>query len=513
MRNALGREIPRTVAGYGPVTPFAGAFAHSFEGFKASVPVRSVRPGQRKVLASLEEAFKAAGVRDSMTLSFHHHLRNGDFVLNMVLATAAHLGLKDLTVAMSSIFPVHAPLVEHMRQGTVTGLDTNYMAGPVAKAVSSGLLARPVVLRTHGGRARAIETGQLPIDVAFIAAPAADDYGNLNGVAGPTACGPLGYAFPDAEFARVVVAVTDNLQPYPLVPVSIPQTRVDYVVAVDRIGDPEGIAFGTTQMTRNPLDHMIAKTTAQVIQASGLLTDGFSFQTGAGGASLASAHYVRQMMRGQNVTGGFALGGITSYMVAMLEEGLFKSIIDVQSFDLEAVRSLARNKNHLEAGASLYANPFTCGCAVNRLDAVVLGATEIDLGFNVNVVTGSDGVIMGGSGGHADAAAGAKLTIIVAKLARKRLPIILENVLTATTPGETVDVLVTERGLAVNPGRPDLLGALTRAGLDVKSIEELRGLALSLTGVPEEIPQGEKTVALVEYRDGTAIDTVRQTTA
>ncbi len=510
MRNALGRVIPESAAGYGPITPFAGAFAAKPDGVRRNGPVKAVGSGRSKVLASLEAAFKAAGLRDGMTLSFHHHLRNGDFVLNMVLATAAHLGLRDLTIAMSSLHPVHAPLVDRMRDGTVSGLHTNYIVGPVAGAVSAGILAKPVVMRTHGGRARAIETGQLTIDVAFIAAPAADDYGNLSGVDGPSACGPLGYAAADAEFADVVVAVTDCLRPYPLFPISIPQTRVDYVVVVDSIGDPRGIASGTTRMTNNPTDHKIAHATARVIRASGLLKDGFSFQTGAGGASLASAHYVRRFMREGGIVGSFALGGITNYMVEMLHEGLFKALIDVQCFDLEAVRSLACDKNHIEVGASFYANPFTRGCVVNRLDAVVLGATEIDLDFNVNVVTGSNGVIMGGSGGHADAAAGAALTIVAAKLMRKRLPIVVERVLTATTPGETVDVLVTERGLAVNPRRPDLAERLRAARLPVKRIEELHEAALDLTDPPDPVPLGDKTVALVEYRDGTMIDVVRQ---
>ncbi len=332
------------------------------------------------------------------------------------------------------------------------------MSGPVARAVSAGLCGRPVILRTHGGRARAIECGQLKIDVAFIAAPAADDYGNINGVSGPAACGSLGYAFPDAEYADVVVAVTDHLVEYPLAPISIPQTRVDYVVKVDKVGDPEGIVSGTTRITEDPAQLELRDMAARVIQAAGLIKDGFSFQTGAGGASLATAHFVRRMMEQTGVTGSFILGGITGYMVEMLEQGLFRKIMDVQGFDLEAVRSIATNPNHVEVGSSFYANPFNAGCAVNRLDCVILGATEIDTDFNVNVVTGSDGIIMGGSGGHSDTAAGAKLTIIVANLVRGRWPIIRDRVLTATTPGETVDVLVTDQGVAVNPRRSDLTG-------------------------------------------------------
>jgi citrate lyase subunit alpha / citrate CoA-transferase len=445
-----------------------------------------------------------------MTLSFHHHFRNGDGVVNMVLATAARLGVKGLKLALSAVFPVHAPLIDLATAHVVTGLDTNYMAGPVAQAVSAGLFDRPVILRTHGGRARAIECGQLPIDVAFIAAPAADDYGNCNGVAGPAACGSLGYAFPDAEYAGVVVAVTDHLVEYPLTPVSIPQTRVDYVLRVDTIGDPAGIVSGTTRITSDPVQLEIAGMAARVIEAAGLNRDGLSFQTGAGGASLATAHFIRRKMEQARVTGSFCLGGITGYMVEMLERGLFRKILDVQGFDLDAVRSIATNPNHIEVGAGFYANPFNAGCAVNRLSCVILGATEIDTDFNVNVVTGSDGIIMGGSGGHSDAAAGASLTVVVANLVRGRLPILRDRVLTATTPGETVDVLVTEHGVAVNPHRKDLVDRLKEAGLPIREIHDLKKHAEGLAGTPEPGRLGNKIVAAVEYRDGTLIDVVRQ---
>lgn len=510
LKNAIGRELPEYIEGYGKVRPFAGAFATMPDMVRQAPKVKRILPGEQKLVADLETVFKRIPITDGMTLSFHHHLRNGDGVVNMVLAVAAKLGIKDLTVALSSVFPVHAPIVEHVKNGVVTGLDTNYMSGPVAQAVSRGEFPRPVILRTHGGRARAIECGQLKIDVAFIAAPAADDYGNLNGVEGPAACGSLGYAIPDAEYAEHVVAITDNLMPYPLSPISIPQTRVDYVVKVDCIGDPKGIVSGTTKITRDPVGLKIAETTAKVIKAAGLIKDGFSFQTGAGGASLAAAYYVRQMMEEANVTGSFALGGITGYMVEMLERGLFKKLIDVQGFDLEAVRSIAANPNHLEVSAGFYASAFNQGAAVNKLDAVVLGATEIDTNFNINVVTGSDGVIMGGSGGHSDAAAGAKVTIIVANLLRGRLPIIRDKVLTATTPGETVDVLVTERGVAVNPRRTDLYEQFKAAGLPLKSVEELKELAEQIAGKPEDISTNDKVVAVVEYRDGTVIDVVKQ---
>lgn len=510
MKNAIGRDIPAQIDGYENPVPFAGAFNTAPTMQRQAPTVKTIRPGETKLVDSIETIFKKIPITDGMTLSFHHHFRNGDGVVNMVLETAAKLGLKDLKVALSSVFPVHAPLVEHMKNGVVTALDTNYMSGPVAQAVSRGILKKPVIMRTHGGRARAIECGQLKIDVAFIAAPAADDYGNVNGVQGPAACGSLGYAFPDAEFASNVVAITDHLVEYPLSPVSIPQTRVDYVVKVDKVGDPKGIVSGTTRITKDPVGLKIADSAAKVIKAAGLIKDGFSFQTGAGGASLATAHFVRQMMEEENVSGSFALGGITGYMVEMLEKGLFKKVMDVQGFDLDAIRSIATNPNHLEIGANYYASPFNNGCAVNKLDAVILGATEIDTDFNVNVVTGSDGLIMGGSGGHADAAAGAKVTIVVANLLRGRLPIIVDKVLTATTPGETIDVLVTERGIAVNPRRADLREMLLAAGLPVKEISTLKTEAEKIAGVPDQLVTGDRVVAVVEYRDGTIIDVVRQ---
>ena len=511
MKSAVGRDIPTAAAGYGPVAAFAGAFQTTQPLRRYAPLMKQARPGDDKVLDSLAEAFQRIPVKDGMTLSFHHHFRNGDGVLNQVLAVAASLGRKNLNIMISSIFPVHAPLIDHIRSGVVGGLDTNYISGPVGKALSQGVLANPVIMRTHGGRARAIEAGQAHVDVAFIAAPACDRYGNVSGTMGPAACGSLGYAMPDAEYADHVVAVTDYLVDYPLAPVSIPQTRVDYVVTVEKIGDPKGIVSGTTTITKDPVGLKIAQSAAQVIAASGLLKEGFSFQTGAGGASLAAADYMARIMERRGISGSFAMGGITGYLVNMLDRGLFKRIIDVQDFDLEAVQSLATNPNHLEVSAGYYANPFNSGCVVNMLDTVILGATEIDTDFNVNVTTGSDGIIMGGSGGHSDAAAGAKMTIIVANLLRGRLPILLDKVLTVTTPGETVDVLVTEHGVAVNPRRAELASRLKEAGLPVRDVHDLKTLAEKMAGVPVAPTFDGRIVGLVEYRDGTVIDVVRQT--
>jgi citrate lyase subunit alpha/citrate CoA-transferase len=332
--------------------------------------------------------------------------------------------------------------------------------------------------------------------------------GNINGVEGPSACGSLGYAIPDAMCARKVVAVTDYLAPYPNSPVSIDQTLVDWVVKVDSIGDPAGIVSGTTRVTRDPIGHIIAEYAAEVIQASGLLKEGISFQTGAGGASLAAAFHLKEKMLKGDIKGSFGMGGITGFFVDMLEEGLIEKLIDVQCFDLDAVKSIKNNPDHLEVSASFYANPGVKGCAVDNLDVVVLGATEIDTRFNVNVLTDSNGIIMGGSGGHSDTAAGSKLSIVVANLLRSRLPIVVDKVTTTVTPGNTVDVLVTERGVAVNPRRKELGDRLKDAGLPVMDIEDLKATAEKIAGKPGKVSFTDEVIGIVEYRDGTIIDRV-----
>jgi citrate lyase subunit alpha/citrate CoA-transferase len=346
--------------------------------------------------------------------------------------------------------------------------------------------------------------------VAFIGAPTCDTYGNINGVEGKSACGALGYAVPDAMYGDRVIAITDNLVDFPACPIEISQEYVDFIVKVDSIGDPKGIVSGTTRITKDPVGLNIAKTAAKIIEASGLLKDGFSFQTGAGGTSLAVAAYVKDMMKKKNIKGSFAAGGTTGYIVEMFEEGLFRTLFDVQCFDLQAVESYRNNRAHQAMSASMYGNPHNKGAVVNQLDVMILGATEIDTNYNVNVTTGSNGLIMGGSGGHSDTAAGSKLSIVVTQLVKSRLPIIVDCVTTVTTPGESIDVVVTERGVAVNPLREDQIVKLDAAGIEIMTIEELKNIAEKMTGVPEKIKTEDRIVAVVEYRDGTVIDVVRK---
>ncbi|MCD1625904.1 citrate lyase subunit alpha [Seohaeicola saemankumensis] len=473
------------------------------------LPLRADAGTADKRLPDLAAALAAAGVRDGMTISFHHHLRNGDGVLNAVMQALAGAGIGDLTLAPSSVFAVHAPLVGHIAHGTVSGLHTAYMAGPVAQAVGQGALSRPAVLQTHGGRARDIETGRLRVDVAFVAAAMADRSGNLTGAHGPSAFGPLGYGQVDAARARCVIAVTDCLvDKLPCAP-DIPAAQVDHVVVVERIGEAANIASGTTRITTDPAGLHIAAMAADLIAASGLMQDGMSFQTGAGGTSLAVAARLGHLMAGSGVVAGFVSGGITAPIVALHRAGLARRLWNVQSFDLDAVHSYAHDALHNGMSASLYANPARSDAIVNKLDVMILGATEVGAAFDVNVTTGSDGGIMGGSGGHADAAAGAKLAIVVTPLETRGWPRLVKHLTCRTTPGAHIDAVVTPAGIAINPKRPDLESRARHAGLPVMTLEAMRALCPPRPDKPLHAPDAP-VVAVCEYRDGRVIDLVRQ---
>ena len=461
-----------------------------------------------KVVSSIKEVISLAGLKDGMTVSFHHHLRNGDFVLNMVMEEIAAQGYKDINVNASSLFDVHTPLLEHIQNGVVTGISADYIAAGLGRAISQGIMEKPVQFRTHGGRPSDISLGRTPIDVAFIAAPTADTMGNCSGKYGKSACGSLGYAYADAMYAKKVVVITDNLVPYPMQDFSISEDYVDYVVNVDAIGNPKGIVSGTTQITRDPVGLVMASHAAQVIANSGLLKDGFSFQTGAGGASLAAAKFLKDIRLEKGLQGSFGLGGITGYMVDMLQAGCFRNLMDVQCFDLKAVESIRTDPRHQEISAMHYASPSSRSAVVDSLDVVILGATEIDTDFNVNVHTDSNGYIMGGSGGHSDTAAGAKLSMIIAPMFRARLPIVTDHVTCVSTPGKDIDVLVTQGGIAVNPKNVELTENLKAAGLPIIDIHELKEKTERITGKPRKLPKGDRVVAEVISRYGDLQDQI-----
>lgn len=474
---------------------------------KKDYPKKEAKPS--KVYESIKDLFDKLDLKDGITVSSHHHLRNGDAVLNMMMLELQRRGIKDITLVASSLFPVHKELIPLLEDGTITNIITSYISGDLAKAISKGKLKGKILMQSHGGRARSIIDKNVVIDYAFIAAPSCDPMGNISGVNGEASCGSMGYAIADAIYAKKKIAITDTIVAYPNYPSDITEDYVDYILKVDSIGDKNGIVSGTTKVTKDPVGLKIAKDTLKVMKASGLLKNGFSYQSGAGGISLAVTDFLRDYMIKENIKGSFASGGITGYLTDMLEEGLFSSLYDVQCFDLKAIESIKKNANHLRMSGSEYGNPEVSAVVAN-LDVVILGATEIDLDFNVNVITGADGVLMGGSGGHQDTAAGAKMSIIVSKLFSSRLPVIKNRVDVIATPGTTIDVLVTERGIAVNPLRQDLIEKFKENGLNVMTIQELKAIADNFMGEPKEIKKKDRIIGYSEYRDGSILDEIHE---
>ena len=511
MKNKIGREIPQEILDMG-FEPYHGEGAKDGCEYQKKGPrVRAYeKPFESKLVPSIREAIVKSGLKDGMTISFHHHFRDGDYVVNMVMAEIVALGIKDITIAASSLGSAHDPVADYIEQGIVTGLQTSGIRGRMGEVVSHGKLKTPAILRSHGGRVRAVESGEVHIDVAFIGAPTSDCYGNARGKGGKSDCGVLSYAMVDAKYADKVVVITDTLVDFPNFPPSIEAVDVDYVVVVDEIGNPKKIASAAARMTQDPRDLMMAEMCAKVMAATEYFKDGFSFQTGAGGPSLAANRFLEPMLVEKGYKISWIIGGITSPAVDLLNKGLVGTIVDAQDFDVPSLQSVHNHPRHFEISTSQYCNPANKGAFVNKLDFVILAALEIDTDFNVNVITGSDGVLRGAPGGHPDAAAGAKCTIIVTPLVRGRMATVCEHVVTVTTPGECVDVLVTDYGVAVNPRRADLKAQIEAAGIKTTTIEELQKQAYAIVGTPDPLPFEERVVAIMEARDGSVLDVVRQ---
>ncbi len=480
--NAIGRRVPTMVNGR-EQTPYAGVDGHRPTGCKAGPPIRSNSDyptnGDKRV-PDLETALRLCGLRDGMTISSHHHLRNGDRVALTALQTAARMGAKDLVWFPSASFPCHEPVIDLMKSGAVHHIEGS-MNGPLGDYCSHGHMRGLGVLRSHGGRWQAVQDGEVHIDIAVIAAPTADFFGNADGSHGKSACGSLGFALADSIYADRVIVVTDNLVPFPCVPWQIQGNNVDYVVEVDSIGDPSKIVSGTTQITRSPDRLRISELVARFLRDSGIMRDGFSFQAGAGGIALAFVDYLARMMKAANVKASFVRGGSTKYLVDLLNEGLIGYILDGQTFDLDAVRSIASDPRHVPTSPFTSYNFHGKGNFASMVDAAVLGATEVDVNFNANVVTHSDGRLLHGIGGWQNCLF-AGCTILAVPSFRDRIPVIVDEVTTVTGPGELIDVIATERGIAINPKRQDLLDAVKGKGLPIRPIEEIKAEVEKICG-------------------------------
>ena len=401
MINAVGRDIPDELLTDGKEV-YQGKFHMDGKAFRKAGPttIRHEKPQENKLVKTIREACEQCGAHDGMTVSFHHAFRNGDYVTSLVMKVLIEdMGLKDLTVATTSLGSAQDKLADYIEQGKIIGIQSSGVRGRIGEVISAGKLKTPAVIRSHGGRPRAIETGELHIDISFIAASTADDYGNAKGTGGKHNCGAMGYAVADSHYADHVVVVTDTLVPFPNMPSPISSIDVDAVVVVDEIGDPSKIGTKEARITQDPRNLMMAENCAQVIASTPYFKDGFSFQTGVGGPSLAVNRFLEEYMVERNIKMGFALGGMGGNICDLMDKGLVGKLLDTQDFDMKAIQHLADHPDkHLEISTSEYASAANKGAYVNKLDFVVLAALEVDTDFNVNVLTGSDGVLRGAPG-------------------------------------------------------------------------------------------------------------------
>jgi citrate lyase subunit alpha/citrate CoA-transferase len=511
VENAAGRMVPTEINGK-PAIPYKGVDKHRPSGRKAAPPIATCidypRSGN-KVVKDIKTALEMCGIKDGMTISTHHHFRDGDLVGNQIFDAAAELGVKDLMWFPSASFPCHAPIIKHMENGVVHHIEGS-MNGPLGDYCSQGKMRGMGVLRSHGGRYQAVQDGEVHIDIAVIAAPTADPFGNATGDRGPSACGLLGFALADSQYADRVIVVTDNLVPFPCVPWQIQGNYVDFVVVLDKVGEPEKIVSGTTQITKSPDRLLIAELTAKFVREAGIMKDGFSFQGGAGGTALSFAIYLEEMMREEKIKCRFVRAGSTQYTVKMLEQGLTDYILDGQTFDLEGVRSMRENPNHVNTSPFTSYNFHGKGNFASMVDVVVLGATEVDVDFNANVVTHSDGRLLHGIGGWQNCLY-SKCTILPIPSFRDRIPVLVDRVTTLCGPGELIDVIVTERGIAINPRREDLIDAVKKSDLPIRSIQDIKKEVEQICGgKPAQPKLGDKVVAAIKWVDGTTIDCVKQ---
>ena len=511
VKNAAGRLVPTEVNGQQQI-PFKGIDKYKPTGNKSKPPIRTCidypKDGN-KVVKNLKEALKKAGIKDGMTISTHHHLRNGDVVTNLLFDAIKELGIKNTRWFPSASFPIHSYLIKYLEDGTIHHIEGS-MNGPLGKFTSEGKMKGVGVLRSHGGRYQAVQDGEVHINIAVIASPTADSFGNATGDRGPSACGLLGFALADSEYADRVIVVTDNLIPFPCIPWQIQGNNVDFVVKVDSLGEASKIVSGTTEITKSPDRLLIAEYVAQFLDEAGIMRDGFSFQAGAGGTALAFAIFLKERMKAKNIKARFIRGGSTKYLVQMLEEGLTDYILDGQTFDLDGVRSMRENPNHVNTSPFTSYNFHGKGNFASLVDAAILGATEVDVKFNANVVTHSDGYLLHGIGGWQNCLY-SKCTILAVPSFRDRIPVIVDEVTTLCGPGELIDVVATERGLCINPKRKDLLKAMKSSSIPILDIKDLKKEVNEICSAPAKPKLNKnKIVAVIKWVDGTVLDSVFQ---
>ena len=484
-------------------------------------------PHRRSKVTSLDAVMEL--IHDGDVISYPHYYRTGDTGLQLVVEKLRAANKKGIIIYGNAFFDHVDPwLIQAIRDGIIGGLYGNPYRALGDQIVKGEVLPWVGVGFSHGGRVRKLQTGEVRVKVAFGPVPMADRYGNANGLMGKPEelCGPLGLFAADAEYADYVCLLAGTVSETLVLPASISMELVDFVVPVPSAGQNSGIGSGTLDIAKakaNPFNARIADNVTGVMKAAGVIKDNFAFQVGSG-AGLVVLDNIRAILKEMKIQANFTIGGITSLHVDMLDEGTVRHLLHGQLFEPSprVIASMLENPNHREITASYYASTATKEAAVNMLDPAVLSALEVDLGFNVNTVC-AGGRIIGGIGGGQDVAAGADLTIIFLPLATgkngKGFPKVVEKVYTRTTPGEVIDVIVTEEYVAVNPAsastyKDALLANGAGAGLKMVSIEELRQKSVEAAQAFGSIPQAPEAtgdiVHAIEWRDGTLLDVIRK---
>lgn len=425
---------------------------------------------------SISEVFDVLDIKDRMTISFNHYLGNGDYVQNIVNEEILKRDIKGLYYAPNSIFSNNTILSTLIENKNVTNIETTFLNGKVADTIGEGKLDGLLIINTIGGRSRKIESGEMPIDVAFITLPAFYKEGNTDNC--------LEYAISDLKYAHKVVLVTD-CKSSALSKIELINKYVDVILEVDKVGEQVN---NLLESTTDKEDLEIASLTSELLNELGLIKNNMSMQIETNKKTLAVINNIRDIMEQNNIKSSFVIGEKNNIFMDMQKKGLLEKFYDIKNLN-----------------SSKYVNPYDEPIC-DKLDFVVLNANEIDKDFNVNVITDFNGKIIGGSNVHSDIAHGAKVTVVITKLNEAKTSIIKNKVTTITTPGEDIDILVTEKGISINPKRNDLIEKIKYSKLPIYSIDELFELSNDSVDASNMIETTNQIIGYVQYRDGSIID-------
>ncbi len=161
VKNEAGRWVPLEINGE-PVIPYQGVGKYIPLGNKYAPPLPScaLYPSDgNKVAASLKDALVQAGLHDGMTISTHHHLRDGDFVANRIFDIAHEMGVKNLRWFPSASFPCNNHLIPYLEDGTISHIEGS-MNGPLGEFTSRGKMRKTASSAPTGDAYRPSRTGR-----------------------------------------------------------------------------------------------------------------------------------------------------------------------------------------------------------------------------------------------------------------------------------------------------------------------------------------------------------------